>query len=216
MQEFFFFLECFAAPAKLLFVNPLFSIGYFYLPVLFSSFCIFLECVILCQEWTWPTFQEHPFLSFPGFAISSHHVWFFMLVMLLEMSLDMRIVIAHIRLMYETRNPVVTAVASFQEGVALSMAIVPALLGFALLAATILCSSLWWEGRCGRVGRALQLYDEHLRLDPSPLVSEGARRVAEAAGREFSRVLACEGNVRREKMRRDSHVSLVRSGRLSR
>lgn len=210
----FIFLEYFQQPARLLFVNPLFSIGSFHLPVFFSSFCIFLECVILCQEWTWPTLQEHPFLNFPGFLISSHHVWFFMLLILFEISLDMRIIIAYIRPMRETAS---VAVAS-QKGVVLSMLLIPALLGCLLLAVTIIRSSLWWE-RCGLVGRAVQLYNEHLYLDSAPLPAEAAlisKSATEDLALQLSRQLVCKTNISRAKIRQRNRAKFLKSRASSR
>lgn len=188
-------LEC-SAPAKLLFVDPVFPMEPLFFTPFFSGICIFLECGILCQEWTWPTFQEHPFLYFPGGVISTHHVWFLVFVLLIELSLDVRVITAHVEFVGEQVGGLTS-----REVALFAVALVPALLGLIWLFAVVVRSSLWWE-KLGAAGRAVRLHSNNSRPPSGP--AGGARRgdEEEALAVRLSRQLACAAQQKNVRARR--------------
>ncbi|RNF03189.1 uncharacterized protein Tco025E_08232 [Trypanosoma conorhini] len=193
--------ELLYGPTKEVFVEPLIPVTWLGVPVVIACLCMFLECVAVAQEWTWPTFQENPHLFFPGLAVSTHHVYFLLLVVMMQWCLDLRIIQEHVLLMRGQAGG-----SSTKDIMCLCVAHIPALLGLLLLLLLILRSSLWLE-RWGSAGRALGLYSEHVCLNPCPLESEEALRLAkrekERFARTFSRSLYCRARMEnmREKLR---------------
>ncbi|KAH9577763.1 hypothetical protein LSM04_003017 [Trypanosoma melophagium] len=187
----FVLLEIYRGPAREVFLYPIIKTNWLGTPVIFASLSICLECIIAAQEWTWPTFQKHPFLEFPGLVITTHHAFFLMLLLLFLFSLDLRFIGAHIDLMRQQPGGIKT-----EDALLLALELIPAALGVIFIIILILRTSLWW-GKCTIFGRNIELYAEHMRLLPCPLQSEKAALLAKEADTQkssrFSRSLVNRG-----------------------
>ncbi|KAF8296617.1 hypothetical protein TcYC6_0084230 [Trypanosoma cruzi] len=207
----FLTLEFLCGPAKVLFANPLIPVTSLEIPVGVGCLCILLEFIIVAQEWTWPTFQGHPHLFFPGMVVATHHVFFLVLVLIVQCSLDIRIVLAHILLLKDQEGGL-----SPKGAVRLCIALIPAMFGVILLLLVIVRSSLWWE-MCGTVGNAIGLYSEHMYLRPCPPPSEEVQRLAERENEKFvrlhSRSLYCKAEQENMKEKLRVRKAIKRVGR---
>ncbi|KEG14521.1 hypothetical protein DQ04_00421000 [Trypanosoma grayi] len=203
----FLIVELHQGPAKIVFLDPIFATSWPGGPVAVASLCILLECIIICQEWTWPTFQGHPYLQFPGLVITTHHVWFLILVLTVLFSLDLRIISQHVKLLREE-----TGRLSSKDSGLLFLSLLPAIIGFLTLALVTIRSSLWWESR-GRCGEKIALFAEHMCLTPCPLQDEAAALLAKRAEEQrsvlLSRSLVHESEVKSARVRKEVHSAIM-------